>query len=395
LTIGQQQENISIFHDRLNELEQEKVQGTLTQTAFEKLKIELEKNLLQDTHDRENKLLTPVDISGKHWLLAFSLGVAVAVTTLSMYFDLGRSGDLLISQSMAEQAPQNTQAKNEQPPSMESAIQMLEEKLTKDPNNREKQYLLVNSYSALGQFAKAADMYADMVKEAEPGSEEFARLKGGQAQAAFQASGERMTLEIKTLVNEALKADSQEPSSLMLLGINAFSATNYEQAISFWQKAKVKAGDDQKNRFIDPAIVAAQEKMGVATKAPVIAAAEEKKLSTNTPSLIIDLTLNDTLKSKVTGDDIIFVFARPVGGRMPLAAERIKVKDLPARIVLDDTKAAMPTAKLSSVDEVEVTARVSLSGKPMKGKGDLYAEVKKVIIKGNVSLAMEINQVVE
>jgi cytochrome c-type biogenesis protein CcmH len=80
---------------------------------------------------------------------------------------------------------------------------------------------------------------------------------------------------------------------------------------------------------------------------------------------------------------------------MPLAAERIKVKDLPIRIVLDDTKAAMPTAKISSVETVEVTARISLSGQLMPQKGDLFATVKDIVVKDNPILALEINQIVE
>jgi hypothetical protein len=55
----------------------------------------------------------------------------------------------------------------------------------------------------------------------------------------------------------------------------------------------------------------------------------------------------------------------------------------------------MPTAKLSSVDVVEVTARVSKSGQPMAQKGDLFAEVKNIAVSGSVSIALDINQVVE
>ncbi len=388
-SIGQQQENIEIFRDRINELEQEKAQGNLEQNAFLKLKIELEKNLLQETDKQESRMLTPVKISGKHWMFALSLVVAVTVTSLGMYFDLGRSDDLFISQAMAKETRQTTASS--QPSSMEESIKLLEAKLEQDPTNKEKQFLLVNSYLAVQKFDKAANLYAKIVKGVEPDSEEFASLKGAQAQALFQASNEEITLEVQTLIDDALKVDADEPSSLMLMGINAFNSSDYKKAVSFWKKAKVKAGEDQITRFIEPAIMAAQQKMGIAT-APKKATDKSKQ---SPASLVIDVTLNKALKDKVSGEAIVFVLARPVGGRMPLAVERIKVKDLPLQIVLDDTKAAMPTAKLSSVDVVEVTARVSLSGQPMEQKGDLYAEVKNIAVKGSVALALDINQVVE
>lgn len=398
VNIGQQQENIDIFRDRLHELELEKAQGNLEQEAFLKLKTELEKNLLQDTNKQENdSTLTPVEISGKHWMFALSLVTAVTVVSLGMYLNLGRSDDLLISEAMANDA-RIQQARGTQPPSMEKSIKLLEDKLAKDPNNKEKKYLLVNSYTAVGQFDKAAKLYGELAENAEAGSEEFARLKGVQAQSLFQASEERITPAIQSLIDEALKVDAEEPSSLMLQGINAYNSSNYKQAIVFWEKAKAKAGEDQITRFINPAIKSSQQKMGIAATAPKAVAkpavAKPNQKIAGAASLIIDLTLNKALKETVNDDDIVFVFARPVGGRMPLAAERIKVKDLPARIVLDDTKAAMPTAKLSSVDVVEVTARVSKSGQPMTQKGDLFAEVKNIAVNGSVSIALDINQVV-
>ncbi len=394
--IGQQQENIDIFRDRLHELEQEKIQGNLDQETFFKLKTELEKSLLQDTNKQEEDImLAPVKISGKHWMFALSLVTAVTVVSLGMYFNLGRSDDLLISQAMAEETGVR-QATGTQPLNMEKAIETLEAKLEKDPDNKEKQYLLVNSYAAIGQFGKAAKLYGKLAESAKPGSEEFARLKGVQAQSLFQASGERMTPEIQSLIDQALKVDAEEPSSLMLQGINAFNSSSYQQAIVFWEKAKAKAGEDQITRFIEPAIKSSQQKMGIAV-APQqqMPTAKQNQKATSAASLIIDLTLDKALKEKVNDEDIVFVFARPVGGRMPLAAERIKVKDLPARIVLDDTKAAMPTAKLSSVDVVEVTARVSLSGRPMAQKGDLFAEAKNIAVKDAVTLTLDINQIVE
>jgi len=396
-SIGQQQENIDIFRDRLNELEQEKTQGNLDQEAYIKLKAELEKNLLQDTNKQEaDTMLTPVKISGKHWMFALSLVTAVTVVSLGMYFNLGRSDDLFISQAMAEESGTQQATGKEQPPSMEKAIELLEDKLAKDPENKEKQHLLVNSYAAVGQFDKAAKLYGKLAESAEPGSKEFASLKGVQAQTLFQASGERMTPEVQSLIEEALKVDAEEPSSLMLQGINAYNSSKYKQAIVFWEKAKGKAGEEQVARFIEPAINSAQQKMGVVV-APAAeeTTAKQNKKEAGAASLTIDLTLNKALKEKVSDDDVVFVFARPVGGRMPLAAERIKVKDLPARIILDDTKAAMPTAKLSSVDVVEVTARVSKSGQPMAKKGDLFAEAKNIAVKGSVTLVLDINQIVE
>jgi len=380
----QQQENIDMFRDRLDELEQEKLQGNLEQADFLVLKAELEKTLLQDAQMQEDQALASVNVNANYWVFALFLGLAVTGVSLTMYFSLGRSDDLLISQTLTE--PTAT-AKNKQQSSIEQSIAILEARLAEDPENDQMLLLLANSYSAVGQFVKGADIYARMAEKAKDIPEQYAGLKGAQAQSLFQASGDQFTASVKRLTEQALTADPEEPSSLMLLGINAFTLEQYQQAIDFWQKATIKAGETQVTRFIKPAIKAAEAKSGRRIA--------QQTQDLGSPRITIDLTLSASLKAQVSGEQVVFVFARPVGGRMPLAAERIKVKDLPIRIVLDDSKAAMPTAKLSSVDQVEITARISLSGQPMAQKGDLYTTVKNVVVKQNPTLTLEINQVVQ
>ena len=56
---------------------------------------------------------------------------------------------------------------------------------------------------------------------------------------------------------------------------------------------------------------------------------------------------------------------------MPLAALRVKVKDLPLTFSFDDSMAMNPSAKLSDFAEVVVAARVSKSGNVVPQRGDL------------------------
>ncbi len=393
--VAQQQQNIDIFRDRLQELEQEKLQGNMTEAVFLKLKIELEKNLLKDTQGATVPQYADEDVTNKQWMLSVFMCVAVTVVSLAMYGVLGRSDDLFISQVMANEKPAEQNNTNPEAMSMEKAIAVLESKVAETPEDKEKLLLLANSYAAIGQFAKAANVYEKLSRKAEKGSEEYAGLKGAQAQSLFQLSNERMTKSVKVIIQQALKADPQEPASLMLLGIEAFTSENYQQAIDHWKKAKIKAEKPQIERFINPAIKAAQQKLGIAESQFSVEKTTAQATTTNAARVTIDLTLNPSLRDRVTDDQYIFVFARPNGGRMPLAAERIQVKDLPAHIVLDDTKAAMPTAKLSSAEQVEITARISKSGQPMPQPGDLYVTINGVEVKKQPVLALEINQVVE
>jgi cytochrome c-type biogenesis protein CcmH len=56
---------------------------------------------------------------------------------------------------------------------------------------------------------------------------------------------------------------------------------------------------------------------------------------------------------------------------MPVAAVKHSLQDLPLQVTLDDSNSPMPTQKLSSLDEVEVFARLSASGNAMRQDGDI------------------------
>ena len=92
----------------------------------------------------------------------------------------------------------------------------------------------------------------------------------------------------------------------------------------------------------------------------------------------------------------MFIFARPVGVRMPLAAKRVTVADLPLNIVLDDSLSMSPQAKLSGAETVEIVARISASGQPTPQPGDLSGTISPVAVHGQVDiLELSIDHIVE
>ena len=78
---------------------------------------------------------------------------------------------------------------------------------------------------------------------------------------------------------------------------------------------------------------------------------------------------------------------------MPLAAVRVKVKDLPLAFSFDDSMAMSPAAKLSNFAEVVVAARVSKSGNVVPERGDLEG-VSKPVRPGASGVVVEIANVI-
>jgi len=185
------------------------------------------------------------------------------------------------------------------------------------------------------------------------------------AQAQFFAGDRQWTAEIQSLTSEALKADPQEGTTLGLMGIGAFEAGRYADAIGYWQQLVATLPPEDASRApIESGIERAKGKLleaGQSLPEPVVAA--------TTASLKVYVELAPELRDKVMPDDTVFVFAKAASGPpMPLAVKRLTVADLPVEVSLSDADAMMPQMKISSFPQIQLMARISRAGNATAGE---------------------------
>ena len=388
----QKQRNIEIFKERLQELETELLQGSLEQESFTLLKVELEKNLLSDVSQQAHaQEYRKIELAMPHWLIGGLLSMGVIIGSLALYQVLGRSPDYLRMLALQEQGGSKPAA-----PDFNKAITILTEKLKEDPADVKKWYLLANSYAATQQYDKSAEVFQRIEQLLPKDSAEYSAVKGAYAQALYLANNEQINDPVRAAIAQALAVDPQEANALVLQGIDAFQRNAYAEAIQFWQRAKVKANSNMAEQFINPSIQAAQERLGItpALEAPQVATAE-KPSAAGSAKLTVEVDISSEFKAKVSPEQVVFVFASPRGGKMPLAAQRIQVQALPTTITLDDSNAVMPTANLSSAESVDVTARISLSGQAKAQSGDFFARAENINPKSsNTAIKLLINEVI-
>lgn len=375
-------QNIDIFRERVEELDAELNSGSLEQAEYDELKLELEKNLLNDAAVEEEQV-TPLKLTSATAVTVTLLAMVMTTAAFGLYAKFGRSVDLELALNAEQGLQQNQQ------PSIKDALAMLEAELKQRPDNAEGWYMLGTTYIGMKRYDDGLTALRKSIELLPEEAPQYAGVMGQYAQALYFASGNKITQDVRDQIDRTLALEPFEITTLGLLGIDAFEQQNFQGAIDYWSKALVNADGDAANS-LKSGIQTARERLqaqGVVTAEPKDAAVAQIR---------VQLSIDESLKAQVDPEQIVFVFARPVGGRMPLAAVRLQVSQLPLEVVLDDSSAMSPQAKLSQQKEVEVTARVSLSGQPQASAGDLYGTVSPVQVGAdNNELTLVIDRVVD
>ena len=375
--------NITIYQERLSELDAELAAGNLDRDNYDSLKLELERNLLQDVDETESSSAKPIQVTRQSIITAFLLAILIPAAGLALYSHYGRSGDLSVAMN------QPVDPFNGKQPTVDEAISALQDRLKQEPENPEGWYLLANTFMSMQNFKGAAEGYANALKYLPTDAPQYAGVNGQYAQALFFASNGKMDDQIRSEVDKTLALEPFEVTALGLLGIDAYESGNYREAMEFWQKGLRNATGEQADSLKSGVRSAREKLIAAGETVPDLPELAEVKLE-------LTVSLSPELASRVKPDMTVFIFARPVGGRMPLAAKRLTVADLPVSLVLDDSLSMSPDALLSSADQVEVVARISASGQPRPAPGDLSGMISPVAVHDQVDiLELSIDQIVE
>ena len=280
-------------------------------------------------------------------------------------------------------------------------VDQLAERLKQNPTDGEGWAMLARSYSVMERNDEALDAYARAVAL----RKDDASLLVDYADALGVKNQRSLSGAPMKLIAQALKVDPSNLKALALAGTEAFMRKDYAQAARYWSEVE-KIGPAE-NPLVQQVLVSLQEARSRAglpgASAPQPSAAPEAannapEAATKTPvaaaaSVGGTVSLSPDLRAQVSPQDTVFIFARPAsGGRMPLAAERVQVKDLPHRFTLDDSKSMSPSMLLSSSAQVVLGARISKSGDAIPQPGDLSGQVGPVAL-GSQGIALEINEV--
>jgi len=355
-------ENVRIYREHLAELENSRASQAIDEAQFTQLKLELERNLLDDEaslHALHKKSSQYVGVN-----IALGFCALILIGGVFFYQHHGSSADVYIQTLQQEKLQQDyqdmLQNRDSNPARAQQLIAEFEDRLKVKPDNIQYLFLLARAQMEVGNFAEAAKAYQRVLTLDSQSPMIMAEL----AQAIFLRDGNKITPPVVDLAKGAVTLDPKNTMALGLLGIDAFNRKDYPAAIKYWQKTvDISGADSQGGRALSAGIEKAKQAF-IAEGGKL-----EDLVAKSAYAVKVAVTLGANVKAKP--DQTLFVYARAwQGSPMPLAIARIKVSDLPTTIQLDETMAMSPAASLANAGDIEVIARISPSGSAKAEVGD-------------------------
>ncbi|WP_300318264.1 c-type cytochrome biogenesis protein CcmI [Accumulibacter sp.] len=356
----QSEANLAIFRDQLGELERERGDGSLAEADFEQARSELQRRLLDEI---QPPTVAPLRApAGRKTALA--LLVVLPLAAAGGYALLGNRQALDPLQRQARVTPQQ----------IEGMVAGLVEKLRQNPDDSKGWVMLARSYKVLERFPQAADAYG----RAGALVDQDATLLADYAEVLSRVNGGDLQGKPSELIERALKIDPNEPQALLLAGAAASDRRQFAAAADYWARllAQLEPGSDEA-RTVKAAVNRARE---IASQGSGAGAAGATTPATSDAGAVSgEVTLSGRLAGQASPDDVLFVFARAEEGpRMPLAATRARVGELPLRFRFDDSMALAGGRKISDFKTVSIEARIAKAGKAQTSSGDLYGTLSGV-----------------
>jgi len=189
----------------------------------------------------------------------------------------------------------------------------------------------------------------------------------------------------RTIIDTALAADENNQKALWYSGLMAVRANDPDTARKQWTRLLETDPPAEIRQILTAQLaelgVAVPPAAGSASAGPAMGAAAPAAAPSDTAdgakgrTIRVAVSVDPTLAGKVTPGTTVFVSAREAGiPGPPIAAVRIAAEQLPTTVVLSDANTMIEGRDLSSVDEVQLVARIAFGGTAVTASGDLIGE---------------------
>ena len=256
-------------------------------------------------------------------------------------------------------------------PGMEEAIASLKARLDNNPDDIAGWKMLGRTYNAMQDFAGAAEAF-ERTMELENGQDADTLVNLAIA-ITNRDGGPLLDGRAVDLLENALQLDGNNQPALFYTGMAAANRNDIDTAATLWERL-LALNPPQDVRGILEQNVAAWR--GSQPPAPTAAAPSAAPEIPDDAVVSARVSLSDEASSAIANDANVFIIARdPSAPTPPIAVTRHRLSELPTTVSLTDANSMVEGRILSAFAEIELLARVSLSGGPAAQSGDWFGSL--------------------
>ena len=377
--------NAGIFRQRMDELEADHRAGRTDDEDYDALKTELERNFLADMERAEAEAR-----QGKQTARGVVLGLVVVLPLLALlaykttgykdsideWFSLQENMKPYIDRIMTgELEPEELKGIP-----MSDFVYTLQRRAQKEQNVPELWFILGNTFMQV-----QADNPADQMNMLESATKALRRAHYleesnieyalAYTQALLAKNQGQLDIESRKILNEVLSQSPNNPSALMMMAMAAYQSGEYQAAIAGWERLLAMGGNqpgyERAQTILQNSIRQARLRL------------EEQSQTAEGQQLSFVVTLGDQVNANMN-QGFLMVYAQAESGPpMPLAIKKLPLpQQFPVSVTLSDEDAMMPSMKISSVEQVKVTARLSQTGQATPQTGDWFGTTAGIATQG-------------
>lgn len=352
--------NLAIFNSQKQELIQDLEDKRISKNQFDIALEELKNNLGHDLQDETEKESARKPILGVVLVSVLLIGVSTAT-----YLSVGSYNYGAASNGM-----------NAEIPTIPALITALEARIeATKPTNVQDLVLLAQLYQENQDYQKSESIYRKANNLSPNQPEILVQL----AFAIVINNKGNFSGEPIELLEQTLKINPKNQDAAYMLGRHQFQIGNYEQAAIRWQKLLPLLNQVDANK-VKQDIALAQKNAGIKQDSP----------SANSQNRKIFVTVSVASQIKTNPEHTVFISAHAKNGPpMPLAAQKLKVSDLPKSLVLDKSMSVIPNMSIENFDQIIVKARITASGSVESQAGDILGSVEVTDFSENYKIIID------
>jgi cytochrome c-type biogenesis protein CcmH len=296
---------------------------------------------------------------------------------------------------------------------IDTMIGGLRARLTNAPEDLDGWMLLARTLKTVQRYPEALD--ALQVANGIAPDNPAVMVELAEAQIFVSANGQIDSDSI-AMLERAIEMDPGQQKGLWLLGIAAAQGGDLDGALAYWETllAQLEPGSpvaqsvqtqiDEANarlgRPVEPQAAPPTAPATTPATAPVaqeLAAASEPVGDGSWRGTPVRIAASDEARAKIPTGATMFVIIRSPGPAMgpPLGVRRVVDPLLPLDITINDQDSMLKERKISLAGEVQLQARLSLSGSPAAASGDWQSAPVVVPLSASGTVELILDQQVE